>query len=375
MPAYPPARAVARRILDHFSRLRGGASENQPDAPPMTEADVESLIDAAFWASLRREEGYVPRISLAFLPPDRAVRPLTFDKRIPLHPVALTRMAPAVDRPGIHLGVWHDGDGLAVWGTTRAVPSFCFVLEVAAPGLLVIKHARADTSKFVNVAVLEGDQVKVLDERAARLPECPGLLASLLGFDPPAPSADSIGVMAQIAVSMRAHGRGGSLLVVPGSGQAWRESIRPHVPYPVSPPYDELAQLMAAQSVDAEHRWAWRDALRHAVDALAGLTAVDGATVMTFRYELLAFGAKIGRREGSPQVQAVSVSEPVEGAQAVVVHPTQLGGTRHQSAAQFVHDQHDTLALVASQDGRFTIFAWSEREQMVNAYRVEALLL
>ena len=35
---------------------------------------IEAIIDAAFWASLRREEGYVPRISLAFLSPEQAVR-------------------------------------------------------------------------------------------------------------------------------------------------------------------------------------------------------------------------------------------------------------------------------------------------------------
>lgn len=52
-----------------------------------------------------------------------------------------------------------------------------------------------------------------------------------------------------------------------------------------------------------------------------------------------------------------------------------LGGTRHLSAAQFVHDQHDAVAMVASQDGRFTIFAWSPREGMVHAHRVETLLL
>jgi DNA integrity scanning protein DisA with diadenylate cyclase activity len=52
-----------------------------------------------------------------------------------------------------------------------------------------------------------------------------------------------------------------------------------------------------------------------------------------------------------------------------------LGGTRHLSAAQFVHEQQDSLALVASQDGRFTVFGWSQRAGMVHAYRVEALLL
>jgi hypothetical protein len=57
------------------------------------------------------------------------------------------------------------------------------------------------------------------------------------------------------------------------------------------------------------------------------------------------------------------------------MHPSRLGGTRHLSAAQFVHDERAALALVASQDGRFTIFAWSPCEEMVHAHRVEALLL
>jgi hypothetical protein len=45
------------------------------------------------------------------------------------------------------------------------------------------------------------------------------------------------------------------------------------------------------------------------------------------------------------------------------------------SAAQFVFDQRDASALVASQDGRFTIFQWSPCDEMVHAHRVEALLL
>jgi hypothetical protein len=31
--------------------------------------------------------------------------------------------------------------------------------------------------------------------------------------------------------------------------------------------------------------------------------------------------------------------------------------------------------MVASQDGRFTIFKWSEADELVRAHRVEALLL
>ena len=108
---------------------------------------------------------------------------------------------------------------------------------------------------------------------------------------------------------------------------------------------------------------------------MAGLTAVDGAVVLTDGYELLAFGAKITRRRGWPQVEQVTLTEPIKGAVPARVSPEQLGGTRHLSAAQFIQDQRDAVALVASQDGRFTVFEWSPCEAMVHAHRVDALLL
>ncbi len=370
--AYPAARAVAGRVHSHFERHLLGA---HPLASLPEVAAIETIVDAAFWASLRREEGYVPRISLAFVAPSQVAHPLIFDRSLSLSAAGLARLAPAVERAGIHLGVWPDRDELRVWGTTRSVPAYCFVLEVAAPGLLVIKHHRGgESGKFVNVAVLEGDQIKVIDEQASNLPECPELLTSLLGFESAASWVNSVNVLVQLAVSMRAHRRGGALLVVPSGTEAWRESIVHPISYGVAPPFSVLVDLMnEAEDQRLHHRWL--EAWSRAIDAVAGLTAVDGATILTDQYELLGFGAKIARRKGSPQGGQVRVTEPIEGAVAIVVHPTQLGGTRHLSAAQFVQDQREAVALVASQDGRFTVFAWSPCEDMVHAHRVEALLL
>jgi hypothetical protein len=248
------------------------------------------------------------------------------------------------------------------------------VLEVVAPGLLVIKQSRAEESgKFINVAVLEGDHVKVLDQTSAMVPDCPALLTSLLGFES-ASRDGSVNMLIQLAVSMRGHQRGGALLVVPGNSQAWRESILRPISYPVAPPFSELADLVRQDAHEGD-RHAWQETVRRAVDAVAGLTAVDGATIINSQYEVLAFGAKIGRREGQPQVENVLLREPVEGSTALLVDATHIGGTRHVSAAQFCQDQRDTLALVASQSGRFTVFAWSPCEEVVHAYRVEALLL
>jgi sensor domain DACNV-containing protein len=374
---YPAARIVAPKVHAHFFRhLDAARRRGLTPVAALPDANViERLINATFWASLRREEGYIPKISIAYLPPEHDTRRLLFEHSLPLEPGALAKVAPIVERAGIHLGVWHQDGELRVWGTTHVIPTFCFVVEVVEPGLLVIKHHRGEQSgKYVNVAVIEGDQIKVIDEHASSLPDCPELVTSLLGFDSPASWIDSVNVLVQLAVSMRAHGRGGSLLVVPAGTDSWRRSIVDPIVYSIAPPFRELTVLMR-ESGDGRQAHLWQEALRETVDAIAGLTAVDGATVITDAYELLAFGAKIARKRGSTPVEQVTITEPIEGGVPVTMTSAELGGTRHLSAAQFVHDQRDAIALVASQDRRFTVFAWSPCEERVHAHRVEALLL
>lgn len=309
-----------------------------------------------------------------------------FEEPLPLNPAVLTKLAPAVERPGIHLGIWYGdaqqagdaGAELRVWGATRVVPSFGFVLEDVEPGLLVIKHRRVNGfGKYANVAVLMGEQVKVIDEQGTSLPDCPALLKALLAFNSaadPNASPNSVNVLVQLAASMRAHGHGGSLLVVPTGSDAWRDSIVQPILYSVVPAFSALAELVNRDE-NARSENAWESSVRKAVDTVAGLSAVDGATVINDQYEVLAFGAKIRRPTGSMPVEQMVLTEPIIGNQAIVVPPVQHGGTRHLSAAQFVHDQRDALALVASQDGRFTVFAWSPCENMVHAHRVDTLLM
>jgi hypothetical protein len=374
-PTYPLAREAAATVAAQLARHRA-AAPGMPEMAPQADAHaVEAITNAAFWASLRREEGRSPKISLAFLPPTQAGQPLLFERRLPLIASALTQLAPAVERPGIHLGVWRDADELYVWGATSALPHLCFVLEVVEPGLLVIKYSRGEAfGKFANVAVLEGDRIKVVDERSARRPDCPVLLASLVGLDPSASWLAAANVLVQLAVSMRAHGHGGSVLVVPDGAGRWRESVVWPMPYAMAPPFSRLAALMRRDPAERSGQ-AWQRALRRAIDGVAGLTAVDGATVMNRQYEVLAFGAIIKRSDMSTPVERVVLMEPIEGDLASIVSPARVGGTRHLSAAQFVHDQRDALALVASQDGRFTIFTWSEADKLVHAHRIETLLL
>ena len=343
--AYPVARVAAFRVHRHFELLAPGHTP-LPDL-----AMLETILHVAFWASLRREESATPRVSLAMVAPEFIQRPMRFASPVALTPESLTRIAPGVNRAGVHLGV----SGAAIWGTSHLLPPFCLIVEIIAPGLLVIKYSGTEAAgKFVNIAVIEGDQLKVIDQRAASIPDCPAMLPPLLGLE--SQFRNEAGPLIQLAVSMRAHGRGGTLLVVPVGRDDWRESIMSPIPYAVTPAF---ATLPTARDIDV----------------VAGLTAADGATILNEHFEVLGFGAKIVRRWQSPFVTQVTLSEPIEGAVPTVVEPMQLGGTRHSSAAQFTHDQQDSLAMVASQDGRFTLFGWSPCDGMVHARRVESLLL
>jgi len=376
-PTYKAAQTASANIETHFAnQLAAAAIRGEENlAPKPGKYVIENMIDTAFWASLRKEEGRSPKISLAFMPPESTAQPLIFEYPLALTASILTKLAPAVERPGIHLGVWYHENELYIWGTTQDIPGFCFVLEVVEPGLLVVKHRRIDGfGKFVNVAVLKGDEVKIVDEQSISVPDCPAMVNSLLGFADTAGWNTTVNLHVQLAVSMRAHGRGGTLLVVPSANYKWRESIVQPITYPIFPAFSNLSKLME-QEVDENNELIWQEELSREIESVAGLTAVDGATIINDKNEILAFGAKITRSPGRETVRQIMVTEPIQNTRATIIPPSSDGGTRHFSAAQFVYDQRDTFALVASQDGRFTIFSWSPCDQIVLAHRVDTLLI
>lgn len=376
-PTYLPARMVATAIEEHFQQHCRAAIANGEFlvAEPPPAAVIEAVIDIGFWASLRKEEGKSPNISLALLQPGQSQKPLVFGQKLRLTPHNLVKLAPAVDQPGVHVGVWPEGDALYIWGTALNIPSMCFVLEVVEAGLLVVKHRRSSGfGKFVNIAVLQGDQIKILEEVNKDIADCPALFASLNNMPMSGYVGESFNVLVQLAASMRVHGRGGLVLIVPPQSTTWKRSVVQPMKYPVDGSYDTIYELLGTAPQQGR-KLEWQEELLNAIELIGGFTAVDGATVITSDYRFLAFGAKVARSENSVTVGEIIVTEPVAGATIQRVLASQAGGTRHLAGAQFVHDQHDAVALVASQDGQFTIFAWSEELQQVHAHRIETLLL
>ncbi|MFN8390748.1 MAG: hypothetical protein U0136_10695 [Bdellovibrionota bacterium] len=81
---------------------------------------------------------------------------------------------------------------------------------------------------------------------------------------------------------------------------------------------------------------------------IAGLTAVDGAVIMTKRFELLGFGAEITCQD--IDVPEVAKALDIE-AESVLLEHSDAVGTRHRSAYRFTKAVAGSIAVVISQDG------------------------
>jgi hypothetical protein len=81
---------------------------------------------------------------------------------------------------------------------------------------------------------------------------------------------------------------------------------------------------------------------------IASLAAVDGAVVMTKRFEVLGFGAEIAG--GLLPVTEVRRAVDLE-ADTFVTELVDSVGTRHRSVYRFCNAVPDAIAIVVSQDG------------------------
>ena len=90
------------------------------------------------------------------------------------------------------------------------------------------------------------------------------------------------------------------------------------------------------------------DAVRDLAKFLAGLTAVDGAVILTDRLRLLGFGAEV--LTGSKKIESVR-SAISAGAETFTEVPLSAFGTRHRSAFRFCSSLEPSVAFIMSQDG------------------------
>jgi hypothetical protein len=90
------------------------------------------------------------------------------------------------------------------------------------------------------------------------------------------------------------------------------------------------------------------DAVRDLAKFIAGLTAVDGAVILTDRLSLLGFGAEVLTEARKTESVRSATSELADKFTEV---PISAFGTRHRSAFRFCSSLEPSVAFIMSQDG------------------------
>jgi hypothetical protein len=170
-----------------------------------------------------------------------------------------------------------------------------------------------------------------------------------------------------VAIVRTAH-HGGTLLVVPPDCAAWN-FLQTKYDFEPSGPRRHFRRLVLeiletlAERAAATGRPADIELYRHDTDPrlaeldeglfemsnlIASLADVDGAVVLTKRFEILGFGAEIAGE--LPRVDEVRRAIDLEGSRSAV-EVAEAVGTRHRSAYRFCAAVPGALAIVVSQDG------------------------
>ncbi len=368
-------------------------------------ARLESVLDVAYHASFLREEERAVTCRVLVLPPSElaaeggppsALLPLPFTTPRSFDEHEIRRLAPAATVHRALIGIEESAGGeLGIWGIVQSGPRWlqvthggrarepamprCLVIRIVRPGHLVVSCgselvAELRGGRLSNFA-LDVFQSKWLAEQFAG---ARALMASEHRARSRAPLTERAAndltkhvaqqMIKRVISTMRASHHGGTILVAPPTCLAERHL---HTKYEfrdvesrrrfrnlVLAMLDSLAVRAAATGRDADVDFYRRDGAPMLVELdeglfelsnlIAALAAVDGAVVLTERYEVLGFGAEIAGN--LPHVTEVRRAQDPE-ADTFSTEVVDAVGTRHRSAYRLCAAVPQAVAIVVSQDG------------------------
>ncbi len=348
-------------------------------------AQIATIANAAFWASIAVEEGRPIRGILCVACPDEIPAFILSSSQVVSidSVVELTTAAPN-SALAIHTGTSGNPE---IWGIIDGQPWPGFLrFRIASPGTVI-----ASIDKNV-IALIHDGRISI-PQQASDLSWI-NIVATAFGTELPFPdrlrkAARLLGIVAP----MYRHSHGGTLVVVSSTSASWRENVDIKYQFSGSQGSDLLKQrlrqletamrdeyklemdLYRGQSADVpltlipnkmQALQVYQGLVTNTLRQIGSLAAIDGAVVISEDFSLLGFSAKLKFSLGDDYIAQMDV---LDGILQERVSLSSIGGTRHQSAARFVNSHHDALAFVASRDGHLTLFAWVVKEATVVGLR------
>jgi hypothetical protein len=347
--------------------------------------------------------------------PPGGLQPLVFEEPLAFNPEELRALSPATVFHRSLVGVNFDAQNIpCIWGMIQSGPNWMkslrggrgasghlppyLVIYVTGPGRIEVNCGLTTIGQLSDGAVF-GRSMNIFDSEwysEAFAPIRAEVLAlhnaerTMRGHNWPDLDPQLIRVIGQhmtkrIIASMRNSHHGGTLIFVPPELAAELESKNPSVNikyrFHESPARSRfrlllleiMEQLAVHFSKEGKHTdgkpVGWREYALSRHEGLtilgesifemghliASLSTVDGAVLVTKRWELLGFGGELLCSDADIAYVARALDLEAEN----VVMESAIGvGTRHRSVYRFCNDHHDAIGIVASQDGDVRIVAW-----------------
>ena len=375
---------------DQDHPYRGRAKRPIPAA-----AIVRALLDECFRATLRDEEGQPIRFAVALLADEDVdgligptMRPpLRLAFRREFSAAALAKLASAFDPELTTIVVsWNAEAGrLEFWGTWLHAPALNRFTEVPV-GVVGSANFRPDFLTMISkgraaLAIARGNHQIGTFHAGYFVPATPTPFTShSLGqhvheavLGDPTLGADGArfwhfarDALEQVLSEASLRGHGGTIVLMPPSVPI-NESMFASK-YKLLGSFGLRQTLIQCQRADTSHdilmSIAQRKVANETIQRISQLAAVDGALIMTFDFEVLAFGATLT----APRTLASAVIGP-DGFGAGAGQPFDINryGTRHRSAMDFAAAIDGSIAFAISQDGPIRAFRRAS-EAVVNVW-------
>lgn len=381
------------------------------DGLPLPEG-LERILDTAYHASFLRDEERpvtfrVLCLDPGVLPPDQGpptgLQPLAFAAHRDFDEHEIRRLSPAAKYHRALIGICEREGGVQTWGIVQSGPRWlqsahggraaealmpaCLVVRVMRPGHLAVScgldavaELRGGKLTDFTIDVFQSKWLATLF-RAERVVDPGGLESTLIetfgqlqvsgeitsNIEEAVALARFVAqqMLKRVIAVMRGSHHGGTIVVLPSDCTATR-FLAAKYPIAEGEPRRRFRRLSLAilkeveqQRISIEPLAAYRstsgDTLSELDDALfelstliGSLAEVDGAVVLTKRFEILGFGAEI--LGDLPQVSTVRRALDLE-ANTTCIEQADGVGTRHRSAYRLCAALPGAIALVVSQDG------------------------
>jgi Probable sensor domain DACNV len=392
---------VTRRYpVDLAERVRA----NWPAEARALPDALDAVLDAAYHASFLQDEERPVACRVLVIPPEElpiddgppaALLPLAFATRRRFDEQELRRVSPAASMQRALVGVDDSRGELETWGIIQSGPRWlqvaqggrateppmpaALLVRIVRPGHVVVSCgsrpiAELRGGKLVDYTldVFQSDWLAgtFASSRESLVAEHVAKCAHPLDAHVATALSRYVGqqMIKRVVATMRAAHHGGLLVIGPPDCIGEQFLNTKYALFDAAPRrryrtivlriLDTLAERAAATGrppdpdlyrADLDPRLAELDeALFETSHLIAALASVDGAVVLTKRFEILGFGAEIAG--GLPTVTAVRRALDLEG-DTFTTEVVDVVGTRHRSAYRFCAAVPGSLALVVSQDG------------------------